>query len=212
MAEIREIPKNPQSPDLNEEVIKLLTKLCFRKNDEIDKVDMLFVLGNTDFVQTSRIVRDLLNKNVSKTVLISGCMPQYEDSRILDKSEAEIILDYIRPHEFPNIEFFLEKNSNNVAENIKNGIKLIDKIINSLYFINRSQGAGRCYLSIRKYLPHIKIYQQVFESDYDGKKVGADNWFKTEFGRGRVWGEFLRIKKYGQEGLIEFNEVANLVK
>ena len=128
------------------------------------------------------------------------------------KEEYVIILDYIKSQDFSNIEFILEKSSNSVIENVINGLKLYEKSINSLVFVNRSQGAGRCYLTLRKYLPHAKIFQQVFESDYDGIKIGRNNWFITEFGRGRVWGEFLRIKKYGQEGKIEFKEVADLVK
>jgi hypothetical protein len=210
--EIREIPKNAVAPKLNQEVIDLLTKLCFRQNDRIDKVDLIFVLGSTDFVQSANIVRELLGRGNSKIVLIAGGMPKYEDSKKLSKSEAEIILEYIKPEEFSGIEFILEKSSNNTSENVVNGLKFFKKPINSLCFINRSQGAGRCYLTLRKHLPKAKILQYVFESNYNGIPVGKDNWFKTEFGRGRVWGEFLRIKKYGEEGYIEFDEVKDLVK
>jgi hypothetical protein len=210
--EQREIPKNSKPPELSKEVITLLTKLCFRQNDNVGKVDLIFVLGSTDFTQTRNIVKSLLNKNISNSVLISGGIPKYEDSIQLPKSEAEIILEYIQPQEFPNVNFILEKESHNFKENVINGLKLFNKPIQSLCFVNRSQGAERCYLTLRKYLPEAKILQQVFESDYNGIKVGRSNWFKTEFGRERVWGEFLRIKKYGEMGNIEFDEVKQSVK
>jgi hypothetical protein len=212
MNEKREISKNPKAPELNSEAINLLTRLCFRQNDEIEKVDLIFVLGSTDFLQTSNIVRSLLKKNISKFVLIAGGMPKFEDSAILNKSEAEIILDNIQTADFPDVEFVLEKYSNSVTENVVNGLKLLEQPVKSLMFVNRSQGAGRCYLTLKKHFPNTKILQQVFESNYEGIPVGKDNWFKTEFGRGRVWGEFLRIKKYGQDGRIEFVEVADIVK
>ena len=58
--------------------------------------------------------------------------------------------------------------------------------------------------------------QQTFAAQYSYTEatdvIARENWHTFEFGRTRVWGEFLRIKTYGQRGDIEYNEVRELVE
>jgi hypothetical protein len=67
---------------------------------------------------------------------------------------------------------------------------------------------------LKKFLPKIQIYQKTFNTKYitAKKDIDKNNWYTFKFGRERVWGEFLRIKKYGSRGDIEYASVKNLIK
>jgi hypothetical protein len=83
----------------------------------------------------------------------------------------------------------------------------------SLLFIFKAHAAGRGYLTLRKFFKQAEILQQSFEVKYSraNSLLTRDNWFTFDFGRERVWGEYLRIKTYGARCDIEYDEVESLV-
>ena len=57
------------------------------------------------------------------------------------------------------------------------------------------------------------ILQKTYDAMYydDSLVIGRDNWQNTKEGRERVWGEFLRIKHYGQRGDIAADELSTII-
>ena len=66
---------------------------------------------------------------------------------------------------------------------------------------------------MRKHLPHHQLMAKTYGAIYPDmeERITKNSWHKFEDGRNRVWGEFLRIAKYGRRGDIAFDEVEDLV-
>ncbi|MEY8745967.1 hypothetical protein AB9M62_42830 [Bacillales bacterium AN1005] len=60
---------------------------------------------------------------------------------------------------------------------------------------------------MRKHLhPDITYMPALFDTVYENIEINRQNWAETEIGRSRVYGEYLRICKYGDRGDIEMLE------
>jgi len=135
-------------------------------------------------------------------------------SLLQNVSEAELTLDAIDQMRFPNIVFHTETGSTNSLENVTESLKNPEfACCKSILMIFKTHDVGRGYLTLRKFFPTAKILLQSFDVIYSGqdKAITKDNWHTFDFGRSRVWGEFLRIKKYGERGDIAYDEVRGLV-
>ena len=214
------IERNPNSPRLNNEAVKLLTELCFRKDDHVKKVDGIFVYSSTiDIKKLIRLVEKILLLRISRKVFITGGLPPKELVKDLQvegtTKEADLVLQALNLKKFKNVKFFVERKSSNTFENVTETLKNSEfRKCKSLLFIFKSHAAGRGYLTLRKFFKSAEILQQTFNTKYKraNKIITRNSWHTFSFGRDRAWGEFLRIKKYGARGDIEYNSVRNLVK
>lgn len=205
------IERNPKTPCLNKKAKELITELCFRKDDAIEKVDGIFVFSSCIELQALvGLIKKILKKNISKQLFITGGVTPEILSRDpgerTDLTEADMFLNALDLHQFKDIKIFSEKKSTNTLENAIETLKIPEfKKCGSLLFIFKAHAAGRGYLTLRKFFPTARILQKTFETKYRGadKKITRDNWHTFSFGRSRVWGEFLRIKAYGSRGDIE---------
>lgn len=215
--QIQEIERNPQAPKLSKEAIILLTTLCFRHDDPLEKVDLMFEFSSPrDPQKTIQLMETLLEKGISKKVFITGGIPKFHDSLKIPKPESEILLEMLDKNKFPDVQFFSENKSTNTLENVTEALKVLDfRNYKKVLFIFKRHDSMRAYLTLKKFLPHAKIIQQTFAGMYIGtnKQLDENTWHTYEFGITRVWGEFLRIKKYGQRGDIYYDEkVDEIVK
>lgn len=200
---IREIEKEPDVPELSVEQIKIITDLCFRADDVLEPADLIFVFGSSHCVQElSAIVTDLLLKKISRRVFITGGKPDYVDSKKIDKEESSLIFDYFNKESFADVEFYTENKSNHTTENVTEALKVLDfSNFTKIIYIFKSHASGRGYLTLKKYLSNTKLMQKSFNASYhDDLVITRENWYKTALGRKRVWGEYLRIKKYSERG------------
>ena len=211
--------RNPTSPRLNKKAKELITELCFRKNDVIKKVDGIFVYSSiTGIKDLVKLIEKVLSKNISKQIFITGGVTSKKlacDLKINTKlTEADTLLNALNLDRYPDLKVFVERRSTNTLKNVTETLKNSEfKKCKSLLFIFKSHAAGRGYLALRNFFPSAKILQQTFDTKYNraNKKITKDNWHTFTFGRNRVWGEFLRIKKYGNRGDIEYGSVKELV-
>jgi uncharacterized SAM-binding protein YcdF (DUF218 family) len=194
---IREVEKTPETPVLNKQVIKLLTSLCFREDDKQEEVDMIFVYGSFKYYKLlANFIKDLLKPGLSKKVLITGG----ETSEF--GAESNLVLDEIKPDDYSYIKFILEKKSTNTLGNVTEALKVHDfSKYKKILFIFKTHGAGRGYLTLKKFLPNTTILQKTWSPE---PVISKTNWFNNEASIRRVWGEFLRIKKYGERGDIHY--------
>ncbi len=191
---LMEINRNPRPPRLNKKAKKLITELCFRKNDPLKKVDGIFVFSSIIGIdKLADLVKKILAKNISDKIFITGGVPPKKVARNLgikeEKLEADTLLNALNLNQYKNLNVFVERNSGNTLENVTETLKNPEfKKCQSLLFVFKAHAAGRGYLTLRKFFPETKILQQTFEAKYKqaDKKITRDNWHTFPFGRSRV--------------------------
>lgn len=214
-----EISRNPLAPSLNKKAISLLTRLCFRKDDPIKKVDGIFIFSSShEIKKLASLIERLLLKKISPKVFITGGITYNLLNLNLKTSknptEADLLLNAININKFKNVNFFVERESTNTLENVAETLVHPEfKKCKNLLFVFKSHAAGRGYLTLKKYLANVNLWQKTFNTKYaeSEKVITRYNWHTFLFGRERVWGEFLRIQKYGLRGDIEYDSVRGLV-
>lgn len=213
----REIPKQVTPPKLSQHTINLLSELCFLPDSLIQKVDLIFVFGVMQFDLAAKAAKELLIMNTSKRVIISGGTPQFSDHNLsYIKPEAEEILQKIDPKNFPLVTFKIESGANSTVENVNLSLNKFPILANAkkIFYLCHSHGSRRCYLSLRKFLPKTELLLKSFprRMSNNSGSVSKTEWFLSDEGRERVWAEFLRIKKYGERGDINYDlEIKGLV-
>ena len=216
---MKEIERNPITPRLNAKAKELITKLCFRKDDKLKKVDGIFVFSSlVDIKKLAGMIEKILEKGISKKVFITGGVIPDDRARDLKikkgSIEADLLLEALNIERFKDVRFYVEKKSLNTLENVTETLKIPEfKKCKSLLFIFKSHAAGRGYLTLRKFFQSAEILQMTFNAKYEreNKGISKTNWHSFAFAKSRVWGEYLRIEKYSSRGDIERNSVEELL-
>jgi len=210
------IDKTPELPKtLNPKLINALTKLCFRQNDkDFLNLDVVFIVGTSISLNELKIsLQSILNNFIPKTILITGGIMEPQNKATEPKSDAEIIYNTIANIIPQQTKVILENKSQHILEHVVLGLPLLTNTFEKLCFITKSLYAGRTYLTLRKQLPNATILQQSYDL-FDptvSQFLREDTWHQNPEFVSRIWGEFLRIKRYGEKGDIEYQEVQALV-
>jgi hypothetical protein len=210
----REIAKLPNVPPLNEAAIQALTELCFRTDDDLSHKtsDTIFVFGTVSLEKAGEAVTEAVKQVSPKKLVLSGGMPTYPDSNQTPKAESELLYEKIQKFLPTGLEVHLEKASNNSPENVQFSLPFLQDS-QCITFITKSVGAGRHYLTLKKFLPAVPLFQKTFDARYpeNSTYITKTDWYKNSHALQRVWGEFLRIAKYGSRGDIAYDEIKNLI-
>ena len=207
--------KSIPCPILNNDQIKIITDICFRENDHSHtKTDLIFIFGAFHSVENMlKSLYTLLDNKVSNKVLISGGINPRRKDIITIKGhdltkipEATVIKEMIDTSKYKDVLFLTEMESDNTKDNVvfsldipKSKMKGAEK----LFFICKNYHAGRGYLTLKKYLPNIELYQMSYDTSYNYNhlkkdEITKDNWYNDEGKRNIVWGEVIRIYQYGK--------------
>jgi hypothetical protein len=208
----REIPKLPEVPELTSEKIALLTELCFRNDTEVPPVDLIFVFGSAIcFQEMKQSIQTVIPQ--SKQLLLTGGIEKYIDSSVHDLPESTLLYEVIKDALPSELLVFCETKSRNTYENLKFGLQLVPQKPTRVCFIAKSFHAGRAYLTLKKFLPDSVVYQRTFDPIYPRCKMPMtrSGWWKEKEYSARIWGEFLRIKKYGDRGDLILDEAQDLI-
>ncbi len=206
----REILKVPESPEMNEALISALTALCFQE-ESLVATDLLFVFGsNVQHREIADIISYMLNAELVNQVLITGGIANYNGSFYKKKAESEYIKSFIPLEKHEDKKIYTEQNSKNIIENIVEGQKVFSfEKIRSMTFLAHSYASTRAALSLQRFFPSIALHCIPFPltSDFSKYPISRQMWSKTEYGRGLVWGEYLRLQKYGNRGDFSVDEI-----
>lgn len=144
----------------------------------------------------------LIDETYSDKIIITGGMANYSRSLYSNLPESEIIKSYINPEKLKKINLFTEKESKNNLENVNNASRMIDfNRIGSLICQCHSYASRRSVQTLRNvFSGKIISYPYNVPSEIQGIDITQDNWWLFKRGRSLVWGEFLRISKYGLRG------------
>jgi uncharacterized SAM-binding protein YcdF (DUF218 family) len=211
----REISKLPQAPPISDDLIKALTELCFSE-DPLEKAGVLLVFGSNILQEElSRLIDRLLEQDLAKTVIITGGLADYDHTQTGKRAESEAILSHIRIQRFPAVRFLTETHSRNSLENVLEARKLypLEKE-RSILFLSHAHASGRSRLTLKKISPHSKLISHPYEVPMgDGQNIlRKSDWWRNPLGTAMIWGEFLRIVKYGERGDISIEEIRDRIK
>lgn len=210
----REIPRFPEVPShFSDKLVDLLSRLCFHKIDQdIPKVDLLFIFG-TDIspIEMLDTIKPLLH--VSQKVVFTGGFVDYDDSIVEPESVAGRMYKPIA-HVFPKtMQVFMQERSKNTLEDVTFTLEMLDASPKTLCYTSRNFHSGRCYLTLKKYLPNCQFYHRSIAEIFPNPEtmITRKHWMDYPSQRSLVWGEYLRIKKYGERGDIALDEVKDLI-
>ncbi|HTQ28184.1 MAG TPA: ElyC/SanA/YdcF family protein [Puia sp.] len=206
----REIKKNPEVPDLTPELVDGLTRLCFAEKAK-KPVDLLFVFGsNIEQQKLAAHIMKLLRAGISRKVILTGGVADYDMAHVSPVPESQQIFSHIAAEEFSGIHFIRETTSRNSLENVTEAGKIYDfRQDHSILFLSHSYASTRCRLTLKKICPDKEILAWPYDiaAGPGGHPVSRASWWRTPIGQSVVWGEFLRIVKYGDRGDFSTEEV-----
>ncbi len=109
---------------------------------------------------------------------------------------------------YQSVEFKIDEQSKDTKQNVEEAIKVGLDTHKRILFITKSPHCGRCFLTLRKYLPNVELMQHGYNPIWNEKKapVTMENWSTTPEVIKMVWAEFLRIERYGLRGDIAYPE------
>ncbi len=163
---------------------------------------MIFVFSTSVYEQPlAQMITEYLEAGVTDKVFLTGGSVAYADVRYNKLTECDLVLQHISIKRFPGVKFLTERNSTNTNANITEALKVYDfSQLEKVMFVFKSHAAGRGYLILRSLLPKTQLLKKTFSIHYpevEGvEELTRDNWYKSQFGREKVWGEYLRILKY----------------
>ena len=106
----KDIPLNPPTPNLSTEAVKLLTELCFRHDDKLQPVNLIFLFSTAiSYEQAAKEateIENLIERNITIKVIIAGGLTDNYYSKELGISEAELVMREINQQKYPNRIFF----------------------------------------------------------------------------------------------------------
>jgi hypothetical protein len=200
---LREILKVPQSPNMDAELISALTSLCFQE-ESLVRSDLLFVFGsNVQHREIADIISYMLNEELVNQVLITGGIANYNGSFYKKEAESEQIKSHISLEKYPDKKIYTENKSKNIIENITEAQKVFSfENIRSMTFLSHSYASTRAALSLKRFFPSMMLHciPLPLPTDFLKYPISRQMWSKTEYGRGLVWGEYLRLQAYGERG------------
>ena len=201
----REIPKEPPVPALTDEQIAIMTEAVFLEEACVrTRCDVMFVFSGTHpghWVTAIAAYKD----GLAPRIIVTGGSGKPDGREPAGRSEAEAIAQHLLEACIPREAMLLETRSRNSPENVLFAKELFDfAAISSVLFVCKSHAAGRQYRTLKKHLPSGTTYiPATFDTVYHGIRIDRRTWADTETGRSRVYGEYLRLLRYGQRGDIE---------
>lgn len=204
-----EIFPTPSCPTMDPQLVKVLTDLCFQK-EELVSSDLLFVFGsNVKHREIAAIIAKLISKKLVDQVIITGGVANFGNSYFQNKPESETIYSFL-PEEWKQQPIILETRSKNMLENMIEAQKLCDfEHIQSITFICHSYATKRAALSLKRFFPNAIIYgiPLSLPSDHLAYPIQSDTWFKTKYGQSLILGEYLRLITFGRRGDFSLEEI-----
>ncbi len=188
----------PLPADLTPEQIQEIEDTVFRHCDP-QKSDLLFCFGYSE--PNAEWLLNIARQEWAPWILVTGKHPATEPQA--NPGESHLFRQILVEGGIDRRIILVEDRSTNTLENVLFGKEILaERGIEpkSILAACKSHHAGRAVRTLKKQFPDAAISCIVWDPSYDGVRVGRDNWRETEVGRGRVYGEFLRIQAYAKKG------------
>ncbi len=199
------LPKAPEAPPLTAHHMDLLTRTVFLEETPPRPCDALFVFGGTDPGHWRTALKAYRQGYAERLVVTGGIKPgasrhaAWTDGEV---PEARVIVRELTARGVPASAIAWEETSRNSLENAQCARAVFDfGTVRSLMFVGKSHGAGRQLATLSRVLPAgIAFVPYTFDAEVDGALLSRQSWARSEVGRARIWGEYLRMRVYGARG------------
>lgn len=189
-----------------------ITKYIF-VNDKPCKVDAVFVVGGS-LPDAAEVAARLYANGYSKNIIIGGRYSVKRDGFPLPEYETEFDFykDILIRNGVDCNDIYGEARSGYTKQNAQFAKQVVDENrikVKSAIIICKAFHARRSLLFYKMFFPDVDFKLVTF----DGFDVSKDNWYKTDYGRKRVFGELKRIKEQvpGAENIIISDKTSDTV-
>lgn len=196
------IPKLPILPsDLSEEEVREIERMVFDV-PAAQRSDLLFLFG--DSLGNWKPAAELYKEGMAPLVLATGLYGERSPTK--ERPQSHDIRDALVTEGVPASVILTEEQSTNTLENVTFGKKVLDARgihPSSILFYAKQHHAGRCMRTLRKHFQDAIISCFAVDATYDDVMINRETWRNDPLSEGRVYGEYLRIKRYSEKGDID---------
>jgi uncharacterized SAM-binding protein YcdF (DUF218 family) len=194
-----EVPREPADRPLTPIEIAAITSVVFQE-DSATESPIFFVFGTIQG-DWNRMASLMLASNAQviatgKSALEGG--PPVLSAHIREQLEARHV---------PSSSITEVPDSTNTLQDVTFALPSLREIAGDLdqydgriVYVAKAHHSGRCYLTLRRFLPNATLDALVFPAFYDNRPVTAGDWHDWKIGRARVLGEAMRIARYSSKG------------
>lgn len=199
------IEREPDVPALTTDDIALLTEAVFGQAQLPQVCDLGFIFSGTHPLHWEKAV-EAYRQGYVRQFLVTGGRSKtgqaHPDWPGGERTEAEVIIEHLVAGGVPRQAILHENQSTNSLENVLFAKDLIDfSRVKSILVICKSHVAGRQLRTLAQHLPDaIDLISYPFDTAYKGQTIRRSDWMTSDIGRRRVWGEYLRLLRYGELG------------
>lgn len=174
--------------------IEQITKYIFVSDEPCD-VDAIFVVGGS-LTTAAELAADLYKEGYSKNILIGGKYSIKRDGFPLPEYETEFDFykDILIKNGVKENNIYGEARSEYTKQNAEFAKEVVNENklkVDSAILICKAFHAKRSLLFYQMYFPNVDFKVVTF----NGFDVSKENWYTTDYGKKRVFGELRRIKE-----------------
>jgi hypothetical protein len=196
---MEETVKDSPVPKLGEEASTLLSEICFGQQDPLElPIKAVIIFSSSDPAYQAQCIdrlRYVCRKHTVETVYISGEGSVLLAQKIKKDQQCHALVVCKNDKVLVSV---LQQ----VTEVAELGIAKYTEFL----FIARAHMCGRYHLTLEKVLPRLTVRQSACtcsEPEVPGV-LSPTFWYMEAVLRSIVWKEFLRIKQYGEQGIISY--------
>jgi hypothetical protein len=204
------IPNFPQPPVLSAAVIDEITEIVFGSSEPAQRCDLIFIFGGSHpglWESGAQAYHAGLGPRILATGGYKSTAIRHHTWQHGTRPEALVIRDELVTRGVPEQQIIVEDRSTNSLENVLFAQQVYDfASLTSILTICRSHGAGRQCRTLRHHIdPRITVRPYSFATNVgrEGVPVTRENWMTMEDSSAGIFGNFLKIIKYGRKGDIE---------
>lgn len=176
-----------------DEIIKITNYIFV--SDKPCKADAIFVVGGS-LPAAAELAADLYNDGFSKNIIIGGKYSIKRDCFPLPEyiTEFDFYRDILTKNGVDKANIYGEARSGYTKQNAEFARQVVDEnkiAVRSAIIICKAFHARRSLLFYQMYFPDVDFKVVTF----DGFGISKENWFETDYGKRRVFGELKRIKE-----------------
>ena len=192
------LPREVDCPTLTDAEMVRITRAVFRPSVALSS-DVLFVFGT---VQADRdgLACGWRDGRYPRIVLAGRTGPAYTDRGV---PTALVMREELVARGVDPVAIGLQDRSTNTLEDVVLSVGLLapgGRAPRRLTFASKAHHSGRCYLTLRRFLPRTELVAHCHPAVFDGVTVEATTWTAHPVARARVCAEYLRITNYAARG------------
>jgi uncharacterized SAM-binding protein YcdF (DUF218 family) len=195
---IQSIPRNPEVPALSPDAVRRITRLVFMPEDDSPS-DLLFIFGSGQG-DWERYAHFVTSGKARHAVVTGGVFPEYFDGTV---SLAQGMSLQLLHHGVRTEQILRQDCSMNTKEDVEFSLAILAEsgiMPQTLTFASKAHHSGRCFLTLKKYLPTIPLKAITCHATYQDVAIRPHDWWQYPISASLVYGEYLRILAYSQRG------------